>query len=138
LESVVGSLQVKSALSQLGRDIQTARKRRRMSVADFCSRIGVSDKTLAKLERGDGGVRLETFAMALLALGMLDRLAEIADPSSDATGIGLDREKLPERIRQRGSSASARTGKGTKATPVNLKDTAKGPVVFDDDEGTAF
>jgi transcriptional regulator with XRE-family HTH domain len=109
-----------------------------MSVADFCSRIGVSDKTLAKLERGDGGVRLETFAMALLALGMLERLAKIADPSSDSTGIGLDREKLPERIRQRGSSVSVRTGKGTKATPVNLKDSAKGPVVFDDDEGTAF
>ncbi len=134
----MSSLQVKSALSQLGRDIQTARKRRRMSVADFCNRIGVSDKTLAKLERGDGGVRLETFAMALLALGMLDRLAEIADPSSDSTGIGLDREKLPERIRQRGPSASAPTVKGTKTTPANLKDASKGSTVLDDDEGTAF
>lgn len=126
----MSSLQVKSALSQLGRDIQTARKRRRMSVADFCSRIGVSDKTLAKLERGDGGVRLETFAMALLALGMLDRLAEIADPSSDSTGIGLDREKLPERIRQRGT--------GIKTIPVKSKDAQKGTVVLEDDEGTAF
>ncbi|WP_343207607.1 helix-turn-helix transcriptional regulator [Aliiroseovarius lamellibrachiae] len=131
MEKVVSSLQVKSALSQLGRDIQTARKRRRMSVADFCSRIGVSDKTLAKLERGDGGVRLETFAMALLALGMLDRLAEIADPSSDFTGIGLDREKLPERIRQRGQ-------KGTKTVPANQSDASQGLTVLDDDEGTAF
>jgi len=127
----VSSLQVKSALSQLGRDIQTARKRRRMSVADFCSRIGVSDKTLAKLERGDGGVRLETFAMALLALDMLDRLAGIADPASDATGIGLDREKLPERIRQRGQ-------KGTKTIPANQRDASKESTVLDDDEGTAF
>jgi len=127
----VSSLQVKSALSQLGRDIQTARKRRRMSVADFCSRIGVSDKTLAKLERGDGGVRLETFAMALLALDMLDRLAGIADPASDATGIGLDREKLPERIRHRGQ-------KGTKTIPANQRDVSKESTVLDDDEGTAF
>jgi len=127
----VSSLQVKSALSQLGRDIQTARKRRRISVADFCSRIGVSDKTLAKLERGDGGVRLETFAMALLALDMLDRLAGIADPASDATGIGLDREKLPERIRQRGQ-------KGTKTIPANQRDVSKESTVLDDDEGTAF
>ncbi len=134
----MSSLQVKSALSQLGRDIQTARKRRRMSVADFCSRIGVSDKTLAKLERGDGGVRLETFAMALLALGMLDRLAEIADPASDSTGMGLDQERLPERIRQRGSSASVRTGKGIKTIPTNLRDETMGPTVLDDDEGTAF
>lgn len=133
------SLQVKSALSQLGRDIQTARKRRRMSVADFCIRIGVSDKTLTKLERGDGGVRLETFAMALLALGMLDRLAEIADPSSDAIGFGLDREKLPERIRQRSSSASVPIGKGKKTIPANPRNQSIGTTVLDDnDEGTAF
>ena len=131
----MSSLQVKSILSQLGRDIQTARKRRRMPVADFCQRIGVSDKTLAKLERGDGGVRLETFAMALLALGMLERLATIADPSSDSTGIGLDREKLPKRIRQRGPSVSMRIG---KRIPAKLENTPEGTVVLDDDEGTAF
>jgi transcriptional regulator with XRE-family HTH domain len=122
----------------MGRDIQIARKRRRMSVADFCNRIGVSDKTLAKLERGDGGVRLETFAMALLALGMLDRLASIADPASDSTGIGLDREKLPERIRQRNPSASVRTNKATKTIRANHGDASKGSTVLDDDEGTAF
>lgn len=127
----MSSLQVRSALSQLGRDIQTARKRRRMSVADFCSRIGVSDKTLAKLERGDGGVRLETLAMALLALGMLDRLARIADPASDAIGIGLDRDKLPERIRQRGR-------KGANSAPGDQSDGSLEPTVLDDDEGTAF
>ena len=38
-------------------------------VADFCERIGVTDKTLAKLEKGAGGVRLETLAMALMVLG---------------------------------------------------------------------
>ena len=124
-------------MSQLGRDMRTARKRRRMPVADFCSRIGVSDKTLAKLERGDGGVRLETFAMALLALGMLDRLAPIVDPSSDSTGIGLDREKLPERIRKRGPSASVRAGRGTKTIPANQRDASTGSTVLDD-EGTAF
>jgi transcriptional regulator with XRE-family HTH domain len=122
----------------MGRDIQIARKRRRMSVADFCNRIGVSDKTLAKLERGDGGVRLETFAMALLALGMLDRLASIADPASDSTGIGLDREKLPERIRQHNPSASVRTNKATKTIRANHGDASKGSTVLDDDEGTAF
>ncbi len=127
----MSSLQVKSALSQLGRDIQTARKRRRMSVADFCNRIGVSDKTLAKLERGDGGVRLETFAMALLALGMLDRLAEIADPASDAIGIGLDQDKLPERIRRRGQ-------KGTKTVTAKQSVASQELTVLDDDEGTAF
>lgn len=95
----MASLQVQSALKQLGADIRTARKKRRLPVADFCARIGVTDKTLTKLERGEGGVRLETLAMALLALGELHRLAELLDPAKDETGLVLDSGRLPERIR---------------------------------------
>jgi Predicted transcriptional regulators len=127
----MASFQVTSTLSRLGRDIQIARKRRRMSVADFCKRIGVTDKTLAKLERGDGGVRLETFAMALLALGLLDRLSEIVDPASDGIGMGLDRERLPERIR-------SRKPKDGTTTPGGQVSAADRPVYDVDDEGTAF
>lgn len=94
----MASFQVQSTLKRLGADIRTARKKRRLSVADFCSRIGVTDKTLAKLEQGDGGVRLETFAMALLALGELHRLTDLLDPAADDAGLVLDRARLPERI----------------------------------------
>ena len=95
----MASFQVQSALKQLGQDVRTARKKRRLSVSDFCSRIGVTDKTLAKLESGNGGgVRLETIAMALLALGELHRLTEMLDPAKDDTGLVLDNNRLPERI----------------------------------------
>jgi transcriptional regulator with XRE-family HTH domain len=94
----MSSYQVQTALKQLGNDIRIARKKRRMSVADFCERLGVTDKTLAKLEKGDGGVRLETFAMALLVLGELHRLSEMLDPAKDETGLVLDQARLPERI----------------------------------------
>lgn len=121
----MASFQVQSTLEQIGRDIRTARKKRRLSVADFCARIGVTDKTLAKLERGDGGVRLEIFASALLALGELHRLAEILDPSRDQTGLALDQERLPERItRQRRKSSQS---------PV------QGDIQrIDDDDGSVF
>jgi hypothetical protein len=33
-------------------------------------------------------------------LGMLDRLADLADVRSDTTGLALDRERLPQRIRR--------------------------------------
>ena len=100
------SYQVQSVLRQLGEDIRTARKKRRLSIADFCARIGVTDKTLAKLERGDGSVRLETFAAALLALGALDRLEKILDPATDDMGLSLDRKNLPQRIRKQRFSKS--------------------------------
>ncbi len=119
----MASFQVQSVLKQLGQDIRTARKKRRLSVADFCERLGVTDKTLTKLERGDGGVRLETLAMALLALGEVHRLKEIIDPADDHTGLVLDAGRLPKRIVSRRSTTPAARGKS--------KDTI-------DDEGEAF
>lgn len=119
------SLQVQSALRQLGADIRTARKKRRLPVADFCARIGVTDKTLARLERGDGGVRLETLAMALLALGEIHRLGELLDPAKDDTGLVLDSGRLPERIRVRRRKADQASDK--QGEPGDI-----------DDEGSAF
>lgn len=119
----MASFQVQAALRQLGSDIRTARKKRRLSVADFCKRISVTDKTLASLERGEGGVRLETLAAALLALGELHRLTELLDPSRDETGLGLDQQRLPDRI------TSPRPK--TKTSPDTISDDSN-------DEGTAF
>jgi transcriptional regulator with XRE-family HTH domain len=100
----MSSYQVQTAIKRLGHDIRVARKKRRMSVADFCERLGVTDKTLAKLETGDGGVRLETLAMALMVLGELHRLGEMLDPAKDDTGLVLDQARLPKRIAGRRKS----------------------------------
>jgi len=122
----MSSYQVQTALKRLGHDIRVARKKRRMSVADFCERLGVTDKTLAKLEMGDGGVRLETMAMALMVLGELDRLGEILDPAKDDTGLLLDQARLPERIVNRRRPSSGRSGAAHETTDEI------------DDEGSAF
>ena len=118
-------IQVQTVLRHLGQDLRVARKKRRLSVADFCARIGVTDKTLAKLERGDGGVRLETLAMALLALGALPRLSELLEPARDDVGLVLDAERLPRRIRTARRASTAATNTSHSAPTI-------------DDEGTAF
>lgn len=130
----MGSFQVRAVLQRLGADIRTARLRRRLSVADFCQRIGVTDKTLAKLERGDGGVRLETLAAALLALGELHRLESLLDPAGDDTGLGLDRNRLPKRI------ATPRRRPVASAVRGTVSDDPAGGRIDDpaDEEGSAF
>ena len=70
-------------------------------MADFAVRMGVSESTLARLERGEAGVSIGAFAMALLALGELHRFDEILDVSKDDTGLMLDLDSLPQRIRRR-------------------------------------
>ncbi|AML51883.1 helix-turn-helix domain-containing protein [Falsihalocynthiibacter arcticus] len=150
----MSSIQVNSTLRQLGEDIRTARKKRRLSVADFCKRIDVSDKTLKKLESGDGGVRLETFAMALLALGELDRLENILDPAQDQLGLSLDHMRLPERIKNKYKNSGSHLRKivaGRAATSIkitpgrsNSGGAHRGPKAASrassetDDEGTGF
>ena len=90
---------VQRALRSLGRDIRIARKKRRMPMADFAARMGVAQGTLARLEKGEPGVSVGALAMALLALGELRRLDELIDVSKDDTGLMLDVDSLPQRIR---------------------------------------
>ena len=87
------------ALRKLGHDIRDARRRRRIPVAILAERASVSRTTLNKVEKGDPGVSLGIYATVLFVLGMIDRLADIADPRHDAVGLELEEEYLPQRIR---------------------------------------
>src|SRR5450756_1697312 len=90
---------VARALRKLGHDIRDARRRRRIPVAILAERASISRTTLNKAEKGEPGVSLGTYATVLFALGMVDRLADVADPRHDAVGRELEEENLPERIR---------------------------------------
>ncbi len=87
------------ALRKLGHDIRDARRRRRIPVAILAERASISRMTLNKVEKGDSGVSLGKYATVLFALGMADRLADVADPRHDTVGLELEEERLPERIR---------------------------------------
>ena len=90
---------VTRALRKLGHDIRDARRRRRIPVAILAERVSISRMTLNKVEKGDPGVSVGTYATVLFALGMADRLADVADPRHDTVGLELEEEHLPERIR---------------------------------------
>jgi hypothetical protein len=84
--------------------------------------LGVIDKTLAKLETGDGGVRLETLAMVLMVLGELHRLGEMMDPATDDTGLVLDQARISAWIVRRRKSPL-----GGPATTKVRSDLRRGP-----------
>lgn len=90
---------VARALRKLGHDIRDARRRRRIPVAILAQRASISRMTLSKIEKGDPGVSQGNCATVLFALGMADRLADVADPRHDSVGLELEEERLPERIR---------------------------------------
>jgi len=115
------SVRVQNVLVSLGADIRTARKKRRIPTAEFAERIGVSEGTLSRLEKGDPGIRIGSLGMALLTLGELDRLEQLLDPGRDGTGLLLDQSRLPKRIDRKRS----------------LKSTSPDAPLVDDD-GTVF
>lgn len=116
MEKMPAPLSVQKALRVLGYNIRTARKKRRMSTADFAARLQVGTQTLARLERGDGSVSARTLATALLALGELGQLEALLDPATDHAGLLMSEHELPQRIRRARKSVRATTG----AEPVDL------------------
>jgi transcriptional regulator with XRE-family HTH domain len=88
------------ALRKLGHDIRDARRRRRIPVAIMAERASISRTTLNKVEKGEPGVSMGTYATVLFVLGMAERLADLADPRHDSVGLALEEEHLPQRIRR--------------------------------------
>ena len=90
---------VTRALRKLGHDIKDARRRRRIPMAIVAQRASISKPTLIKVERGDPGVSIASYATVLFVMGMADRLADLVDPKNDPVGLQLEEENLPQRIR---------------------------------------
>ena len=90
---------VRSALIKLGQDINSSRRRRRISKALMAERAGIAINTLSRIEHGDPGASMAAWASTLFVLGMTENLRDLADPSRDITGLMLEEERLPKRIR---------------------------------------
>lgn len=92
-------LPVQRAMKRLGHNLRDARKRRRIPMRLAAERASICRATLTKIEKGDEGVSFGAYAKILFVLGMIQRMAELADPKFDELGMELEAENLPKRIR---------------------------------------
>jgi hypothetical protein len=93
------SVAVRRTLRKLGQDIRDARRRRGLPAEVVAHRAFTSRPAVQRVESGDHGVSIGIYAAVLQALGLLDEMGQIADPSRDQVGLALASEKLPERVR---------------------------------------
>jgi DNA-binding XRE family transcriptional regulator len=107
--TIVIPIPVKRALRKLGHDIRDARRRRRIPLSIAAERASISRTTLIKIEKGGGGGAREIKTTELFVVGVVDRLADLADPKSDTAGRQLEEEHLPQRIRSARSQKRARS-----------------------------
>lgn len=91
------------ALRALAEDINTWRKLRGLTQAQLADRSNVSRGTLVRLEQGDGGVSTENLFRILRGLGILDSIERALDPYESDVGRLRSDQRLPERVRPRGT-----------------------------------
>ena len=96
---------VKRSLIKFGRDLATARRKRRLTVLAVAERTGVSKNTYLRAEKGSPKVGLGVYAMAIFVLGLGSPLGTLIDVSRDDTGLLLDEERLPKRVRMKKAQA---------------------------------
>ena len=90
--------QVRRSLRKFGADLSIARRKRRLTVAMMCERLGVSRSTWQRMEKGDPTVSMGAYAQALFVLGFGALFAELIDQRNDEQGLLLEIEHLPKRI----------------------------------------
>lgn len=92
---------VRRSLAKFGSDLSIARRKRGLTVLAVAERAGVARNTYLRAEKGDPRVRLGVYAMALFVLGFGSPLGALIDVSRDDTGLLLDQERLPRRVRMK-------------------------------------
>lgn len=85
---------------QIGRNLRTARKRRRKTIREAAEMAGVSVSTVKRAEAGDPAVSFGTFLALAEVLQLLDTVS-FGAPEIDTIGLTLEKQRLPERVRRK-------------------------------------
>lgn len=89
-------------------------------MALLSERARISRTTLTKVEKGDESVALGIYAAVLYVLGLVENLAQLADPSADAVGRFIDERNLPQRVHLPRSGAG--NNAPTRSSTANADD----------------
>jgi len=90
---------VTQAVAAVGRNIATARLRRRWRQQDLAEKAGITRATLIAIEQGKLGTGIGAYVAVLWALGLHHDIAELAAPARDLEGATLEAARLPLRAR---------------------------------------
>lgn len=90
-------------IALLAQNIVIARKRRKETQAQWAKRLGVSQPTMARIERGDPSVAMASYVMCMWLINPSATLADLIAPQQDQAA--LEREIL--RVQAQRTPASA-------------------------------
>jgi DNA-binding XRE family transcriptional regulator len=104
-------------IEQLAQNIVTARKRRKETQAQWAQRLGVSQPTMARIERGDPAVAMASYVMCMWLVNQAHGLADLIAPQNDMASL----EREVARTRTRRSSAASAPAKKAEARVSSVR-----------------
>lgn len=111
-------------IEQLAQNIVIARKRRRETQAQWAQRLGVSQPTMARIERGDPSVAMASYVMCLWLINQAQGLADLIAPQNDLASLEREvartrpKPRSPARKENRGMETAAQGRARRAASPL--------------------
>lgn len=94
----------------LAQNIVVARKRRKETQGQWANRLGVSQPTMARIERGDPSVAMASYVMCMWLINPGASLADLIAPQLDTMALEREVAKLrPQGVRKHVSRVDAPT-----------------------------
>lgn len=86
-------------IEALAQNIAVARKRRGESQAQWARKLGISQPTMTRIERGDPSVAMASYVMCLWLINQAEGLADLIAPQNDHAAL----EKEVAKVRAKGA-----------------------------------
>jgi transcriptional regulator with XRE-family HTH domain len=91
---------VEHALKKVGRNLRTARLRRKLTIEEVAAKIGAGARAIRAAENGKPSTLVAVYAALLWAYGLLSPFEELADPQNDQEGLALVGPRTNARARK--------------------------------------
>lgn len=98
----------------LAQNIVTARKRRHETQAQWAKKLGVSQPTMVRIERGDPAVAMASYVMCMWLINQASGLADLIAPQNDLASL----EREIARVHSRGAALESAVAKKAGINPV--------------------
>ena len=114
----------------LAQNIVLARKRRNETQAQWAKKLGVSQPTMARIERGDPSVAMASYVMCMWLINQAAGLADLIAPQNDHASLEREVAKIrsrglaPASVSSVSSASSAKPARSLAGT--NHEQTAAG------------
>ena len=93
-------------IEQLAQNIVIARKRRGESQAQWARKLGISQPTMARIERGDPSVAMASYVMCMWLINQAGGLADLIAPQNDHAALEKEVAKVRAKRKPRESETS--------------------------------